>query len=53
MARCRKNGEHSEYKDWFHIHSFPVDTYQMTEIPETAANLAYDTFAGLRLSCRS
>lgn len=40
-----KNGEHSEYKDWFHIHSFPVDTYQMTEIPETAANLAYDTFA--------
>ncbi|MDO4624889.1 MAG: glycoside hydrolase family 13 protein [Enterococcus hirae] len=40
-----KNGEKSIYKDWFHIHSFPVDAYQMTNLPETAANLSYDTFA--------
>ncbi|THE11574.1 alpha-glycosidase [Enterococcus hirae] len=38
-------GEESKYKDWFHIHSFPVDTYHLTDIPETAENLAYDTFA--------
>lgn len=40
-----KNGAKSPYKDWFHIHSFPVDDYRMTEVPETAANLSYDTFA--------
>ncbi len=40
-----KNGENSVYKDWFHIHSFPVDTYQLTDTPETAIDLAYDTFA--------
>lgn len=40
-----ENGEKSRYKDWFHIHSFPVDAYQMTDVPETAENLAYDTFA--------
>ncbi|PZD94976.1 alpha-glycosidase [Paenibacillus sambharensis] len=31
-----KNGENSKYKDWFHIHSFPV------EVKENRAN--YDTF---------
>ena len=40
-----QHGEKSIYKDWFHIHSFPVDTYQLTDTPETAKNLAYDTFA--------
>ncbi|WP_265459843.1 glycoside hydrolase family 13 protein [Enterococcus sp. HY326] len=40
-----KNGAKSKYKDWFHIHNFPVDDYQMTDLPETAANLNYDTFA--------
>lgn len=40
-----KHGEQSIYKDWFHIHSFPVDTYHLTDIPETAENLPYDTFA--------
>ncbi|MFZ4907727.1 glycoside hydrolase family 13 protein [Enterococcus thailandicus] len=40
-----KNGEESIYKDWFHIHSFPVDDYRLTEVPETAEHLSYDTFA--------
>ncbi|MDT2322986.1 glycoside hydrolase family 13 protein [Enterococcus faecium] len=40
-----KNGEKSIYKDWFHIHFFPVDSYQMTDLPETAENIPYDTFA--------
>lgn len=40
-----RHGEESQYKDWFHIHSFPVDDYKMTDIPETAENLSYDTFA--------
>ncbi|MGM0124431.1 cyclomaltodextrinase/maltogenic alpha-amylase/neopullulanase [Enterococcus sp. AZ194] len=40
-----KNGENSIYADWFHIHSFPVDDYDMTDIPETARNLSFDTFA--------
>ncbi|WP_165038188.1 glycoside hydrolase family 13 protein [Enterococcus sp. ZJ1622] len=40
-----EHGEQSVYKDWFHIHSFPLDTYQLTDIPETAVNLPYDTFA--------
>ncbi|EOL43923.1 glycoside hydrolase family 13 protein [Enterococcus phoeniculicola] len=40
-----KNGEQSKYADWFHIHSFPVDDYDMTDIPETARNLSFDTFA--------
>lgn len=40
-----KNGEKSIYKDWFHIRFFPVDSYQMTDLPETAENISYDTFA--------
>lgn len=40
-----KNSEQSKYADWFHIHSFPVDDYDMTDIPETARNLSFDTFA--------
>ncbi|MDK4379583.1 glycoside hydrolase family 13 protein [Enterococcus faecium] len=40
-----KNGEKSIYKDWFHIRFFPVDSYQMTNLPETAENIPYDTFA--------
>ncbi|KAF1297723.1 alpha-glycosidase [Enterococcus sp. JM4C] len=40
-----KNGPQSKYADWFHIHSFPVDDYDMTDIPETARNLSFDTFA--------
>lgn len=40
-----KNGEKSIYKDWFHIRFFPVDSYQMTALPETAENIPYDTFA--------
>ena len=40
-----KNGEKSIYKDWFHIRFFPVDSYQMTDLPETAENIPYDTFA--------
>lgn len=39
-----ENGEKSPYVNWFHIHHFPVNDYIMTEV-ETAANLAYDTFA--------
>ncbi len=39
-----KNGEKSKYVDWFHIHSFPVDTYVMVG-EETAAHLTYDTFS--------
>ena len=40
-----KNGEKSIYKDWFHIRFFPVGSYQMTDLPETAENIPYDTFA--------
>lgn len=40
-----KNGEKSIYKDWFHIRFFPVDSYQITDLPETAENIPYDTFA--------
>lgn len=40
-----KHGQKSKYVDWFHIHSFPVTDYQMTDIPETATGLPYDTFA--------
>ncbi|MGX7198583.1 glycoside hydrolase family 13 protein [Enterococcus nangangensis] len=40
-----KNGEKSRYASWFHIHSYPVDQYVMTDVVETAANLSYDTFA--------
>ncbi|MDI5790907.1 alpha-amylase family glycosyl hydrolase [Bacillus licheniformis] len=40
MAGCCQNGETSRYKDWFHIHSFPVkegsyDTFAFTpEMPK-------------------
>lgn len=39
-----EKGEQSVYKDWFHIHSFPVQ-YSKTDNPEVAKNLTYDTFA--------
>lgn len=38
------HGEKSRYKDWFHIHSFPVD-FQMTDVSETASGITYDTFS--------
>ena len=38
-----KNGENSIYKDWFHIHNFPV--YTNTEkFPDIHHHLNYDTF---------
>ncbi|MHC5228593.1 glycoside hydrolase family 13 protein [Enterococcus sp. LJL99] len=39
-----KDEEKSKYLDWFHIHSFPI-SYEMSDIPETARDLTYDTFA--------
>lgn len=38
--------ENSRYKDWFHIHSFPVDAYKHLSIGEmnNMENLNYDTF---------
>ncbi|WP_084172165.1 glycoside hydrolase family 13 protein [Atopococcus tabaci] len=42
-----KHQENSRYKDWFHIHSFPVHSYEdldMDEI-ENVGRLNYDTFA--------
>lgn len=39
-----EKGADSPYADWFHIHSFPV-SYEMTNIPETARDLTFDTFA--------
>ncbi|MFV0560717.1 MAG: glycoside hydrolase family 13 protein [Enterococcus sp.] len=39
-----KNGEQSAFKEWFHIHSFPV-TYTATEDFEVAEELNFDTFA--------
>lgn len=41
-----KNQENSRYKDWFYIHSFPVDTYKNLTISEmnNMDNLNYDTF---------
>lgn len=39
-----ENGEHSKYKDWFHILQFPVGDYA-TDTGEVAADLNYHTFA--------
>lgn len=39
-----ENGENSPYKDWYHIHSFPVH-YTETEDNEKAEDLNYDVFA--------
>lgn len=39
-----KHGAASHYANWFHIYSYPVDQYVMTDV-ETAENLTYDTFA--------
>lgn len=39
-----EKGEHSRFKDWFHIHSFPVH-YKKTNDFEVAENLNFDTFA--------
>ena len=39
-----KNGEDSIYKDWFHIHSFPVELGKNGNV-EGAKTLSYDTFA--------
>jgi glycosidase len=36
-------GEASEYKDWFHIHKFPV--YDMTNELNSSKELNFDTFA--------
>lgn len=44
-----KYQEQSKYKDWFHIHSFPVKSFAEMTIDEmtilTADDLNYDTFA--------
>lgn len=37
-------GEASIYKDWFHVHHFPV-SYTKTDNDEVALDLTYDTFA--------
>lgn len=39
-----KNEEKSKYKDWFHIHSFPVELGKNGN-EEGAKTLSYDTFA--------
>lgn len=39
-----EKGENSRFKDWFHIHSFPVH-YTKTDDFEVAENMNYDTFA--------
>ena len=39
-----KNEEKSIYKDWFHIHSFPVELGKNGNV-EGAKTLSYDTFA--------
>jgi glycosidase len=39
-----EKGEKSRFKDWFHIHSFPVQ-YTKTDDFEVAEDLNYDTFA--------
>ncbi|MFY8330770.1 glycoside hydrolase family 13 protein [Vagococcus carniphilus] len=39
-----KNDEKSKYKDWFHIHSFPVELGKNGN-EEGAKTLSYDTFA--------
>ncbi|WP_427814856.1 glycoside hydrolase family 13 protein (plasmid) [Enterococcus sp. 22-H-5-01] len=39
-----QNGEKSQFKDWFHIHSFPVQ-YEITNDFEHSENKNYDTFA--------
>lgn len=39
-----KNGEKSAYKDWFHIHSFPVEIGKNGNV-EGAKTLSFDTFA--------
>ncbi|MEG0732413.1 MAG: glycoside hydrolase family 13 protein [Vagococcus sp.] len=39
-----KNEEKSKYKDWFHIHSFPVELGKNGNV-EGAKTLSYDTFA--------
>ena len=39
-----EKGEQSPYKDWYHIHQFPV-TYKETNDDEHAENLNYDVFA--------
>ena len=39
-----KNEEESIYKDWFHIHSFPVELGKNGNV-EGAKTLSYDTFA--------
>ena len=38
-----RNGESSIYKDWFHIHNFPVYT-NTKKVPNIHHNLNYDTF---------
>ncbi len=39
-----KNEEKSKYKDWFHIHSFPVELGKNGNV-EGAKTLSYDTFS--------
>lgn len=39
-----RHQEASKYKDWFHIHQFPV-TYEATADFEVAKDLSYETFA--------
>lgn len=39
-----ENGENSRFKDWFHIHSFPVH-YTKTDDFEVAEDMNFDTFA--------
>lgn len=39
-----ENGEDSRFKDWFHIHSFPVH-YTKTADFEVAKDMNFDTFA--------
>ena len=39
-----KNGEQSVYRDWFHIHHFPVNT-ETKWTPDIHLRLNYDTFA--------
>ncbi len=38
-----KNGEQSQYADWFHVHQFPA-TYTPTENFEFTPDATYDTF---------
>lgn len=44
MAGCIKNGEQAVYRDWFHIHHFPVNT-ETKWTPDIHLRLNYDTFA--------